>query len=83
MTDFFKKYSYTPDIEAINRGLSVLAGNLDNIVCEQVLKDCFSMMDLTSLKNNDTPTSIKKLVAKVNAFQKDYPEYPLPASICV
>lgn len=83
MTDFFKKYSYTPDIEAINRGLSVLAGNLDNIVCEQVLKDCFSMMDLTSLKNNDTPTSIKKLVSKVNAFQKDYPEYPLPASICV
>lgn len=83
MTDFFAKYGYTPDIEAINRGLAILAGNLENIICEPVLKDCFSMMDLTSLKNDDTPSSIKKLVAKVNSFKSEYPDYPLPASICV
>lgn len=41
------------------------------------------MMDLTTLKTDDTPASVCKLVGKVNAFQKDYPEWPLPASVCV
>lgn len=83
MTDYLNKYGYTPDIEAINRSLAVLAGNLENIICPQVLKDCFSMMDLTSLKNTDTEKSIAKLVGKVNAFHASFPDYPLPASICV
>ena len=41
------------------------------------------MMDLTTLKTDDTPASVTKLVNKVNAFQASYPEWPLPASICV
>ncbi|MBQ0043765.1 MAG: deoxyribose-phosphate aldolase [Bacteroidales bacterium] len=83
MIDYLSKYGYTPDIDAINRALQIIAGNLDKIMCEQVLKDCFSMMDLTTLKTNDTPTSVSKLVNKVNAFQTRYPDYPNPASICV
>jgi len=75
------KYGYTPDIDAINRSLSIIAGNLEPN--EQVLKDCFSMMDLTTLKTNDTPKSVTKLVTKVNEFQANYPGYPNPASICV
>lgn len=49
----------------------------------EILKKCFSMMDLTSLKNEDTPISIGKLVDKVNNFHSVYPDFPLPASICV
>lgn len=41
------------------------------------------MMDLTTLKTDDTPASVEKLVNKVNVFQESYPEYPLPASLCV
>ena len=48
-----------------------------------VLKDCLSMIDLTSLKTEDTPASITKLVEKVNAFHESFPGYSLPASICV
>lgn len=40
-------------------------------------------MDLTSLKANDTPSGILKLVGKVNGLASAYPAYPLPASICV
>ena len=40
-------------------------------------------MDLTTLKTDDTPASVTKLVEKVNAFGASYPEWPLPASICV
>ena len=81
--DFLSKYAYTPDQEAISRALDLIASNLENVASEQVYKDCFSMMDLTTLKTDDTPASVTKLVSKVNAFNESYPEWPLPASICV
>ena len=81
--DFFTKYGYTPNPEAMGRALDLIAASLEGVASEQVYKDCFSMMDLTTLKTDDTPASVTKLVSKVNAFQQSYPEWPLPASICV
>ena len=81
--DFLTKYGYAPDQEAMGRALEMIASNLDKVASEQVYKDCFSMMDLTTLKTDDTPASVAKLVGKVNAFRQDYPEWPLPASVCV
>ena len=40
-------------------------------------------MDLTTLKSNDTPESVCKLVDKVNRLPAEFPDYPLPASVCV
>ena len=81
--DYMTKYGYTPDRETIGRALDIIAANLENVASEQVYKDCFSMMDLTTLKTDDTPQSVTKLVNKVNTFRESYPEWPLPASICV
>ena len=81
--DYLKKYGYAPSSEAIGRSLEILAANLDKIASEQVYKDCFSMMDLTTLKTDDTPASVLKLVQKVNDFQLSRPDWPLPASVCV
>ena len=81
--DYLNKYGYTPDTEAIGRALEIIASNLENVASDQVYKDCFSMMDRTTLKTDDTPVSVEKLVKKVNAFQESYPEWPLPASVCV
>ena len=81
--DFLTKYGYAPNPEAMSRALDLIAANLDKVASEQVYKDCFSMMDLTTLKTDDTPASVTKLVNKVNAFQQSYPEWPLPASVCV
>lgn len=81
--DFLTKYGYAPDQEAIARALEIIASNLDNMASEKVYKDCFSMMDLTTLKTDDTPASVEKLVGKVNAFKETYPDWPLPASVCV
>lgn len=83
MDSLLEKYGYTPDKEVIDRSIELMAKNLDNVVSTQVLKQCFSMMDLTTLHTGDTPESVAKLVGKVNSFQTDFPEYPLPASICV
>ena len=81
--DYLNKYGYTPSSEAIGRSLEILAANLDKIASEQVYKECFSMMDLTTLKTDDTPASVLKLVNKVNDFQLARPDWPLPASVCV
>ncbi len=81
--DYLEKYGYTPDQDAIGRAIEMIAASLDNVASEQVYKDCFSMMDLTTLKTDDTPASVAKLVGKVNAFNESYPDWPLPASICV
>ena len=81
--DYLTKYGYAPDQEAIARALEIIATSLESVASEQVYKDCFSMMDLTTLKTDDTPASVEKLVAKVNVFNESYPEWPLPASICV
>ncbi len=81
--DLLEKYSYTPIQEEIGNALETISKNIEAAMSEQVLKKCFSMMDLTTLSTTDTPATVSKLVAKVNAFQESYPEYPLPASICV
>ena len=83
MAEYLTKYGYAPDQEAMGRALELIASNLDKLASEQVYKDCFSMMDLTTLKTDDTPASVTKLVNKVNAFPQSYPEWPLPASVCV
>ena len=83
MAEYLTKYGYAPDQEAMGRALELIASNLDKLASEQVYKECFSMMDLTTLKTDDTPASVTKLVNKVNAFCQSYPEWPLPASVCV
>ena len=83
MAEYLTKYGYAPDQESMGRALEMIAANLESVASEQVYKECFSLMDLTTLKTDDTPESVLKLVNKVNSFNQSYPEWPLPASICV
>ena len=83
MAEYLTKYGYAPDQESMGRALEMIAANLESVASEQVYKECFSMMDLSTLKTDDTPESVLKLVNKVNSFNQSYPEWPLPASICV
>ena len=83
MSTLSSKYGYTPDKDAIDRSLQTISASLESLSSNEVLMQCFSMMDLTSLSNKDTDTSITKLLEKVNVFRKEYPQYPLPASVCV
>lgn len=83
MTELFNKYGYTPDVEAMERSLGMIAKNLDNVVSPEVLQECLGFMDLTTLRPQDTVPSIVRLMDKVAAYHKAYPDYPLPASVCV
>ena len=81
--DYLVKYGYTPDAEMIASRLRAIASDRDTAATPEVLKKCFSLMDLTTLKSNDTVASVCKLVDKVTRLTEEYPSYPLPASICV
>ena len=81
--DYLEKFGYTPDEEKIAAGLETIAGNIDAVTSPEVLKLCFGAMDLTTLKSNDTVSSVLKLVGKVNGLAEAFPEYPAPASVCV
>ena len=83
MDTLCKKYGYSPDKEGIDRSLGIIAENLENVVSAEVLMDCFAMMDVTTLHTEDTVSSVSRLVDKVNSLKRDYPQYPLPASVCV
>lgn len=81
--NYLEKYGYTPDEEKIAAGIKAIADNLDQLCSPEVLKQCFSIMDLTTLSSSDTVESVSKLVDKVNKLAEAYPDYPAPASICV
>ena len=83
MANLSSKYGYAPNQEAIDKNLQKISSVLEENATPEVLKCCFSAMDLTTLRTNDTAPYVENLVRKVNAFRKDYPTYPLPASVCV
>ena len=83
MGNLHTKYGYSPDKEAIDRSLDLIASNLEGIKSDDVLRECFGLMDLTSLNTTDTVASVTTVVEKVNTCRDSYPGDPLPASVCV
>lgn len=84
MNSILEKYSYAvPSPEDIERRIASAASAASQIRGRDVLLKCFSFMDLTTLHTQDTVGSVAKLVDKVTALREEFPEYPLPASVCV
>ena len=50
---------------------------------KEIYKAVLGMIDLTTLNSTDTYTKVADLTEKVNRFHASFPDYPLPASICV
>ena len=68
---------------SVEKLISAVHANLEHWNTPQVYKECLGLIDLTSLKPNDTISSISKMVEKVNSFKSRFPDYNTPASICV
>ena len=81
--DLLQKYGYTPSEEEVAARIQAVAANLEGLGTPEVPKRCLSLMDLTTLKSDDTVASVCRLVDKANRLAEEYPDYPIPASICV
>lgn len=83
MYPLFEKYGMKIDREELDSRLAEIASGLKSTASVEILKTCFSLMDLTTLHTSDTDASVSALVDKVNALPVRFPDCPLPASICV
>lgn len=83
MDNYSGKYGYAPNDSKRNAIITNAAANIKTVSSPALLKKCFSLMDLTTLHTNDTKASVEALVRKANSIRKEFPDYPLPASVCV
>ena len=75
------KYGYVLRDEEIASRIQSVVENLPEQCPSDILKKCFSMMDLTTLKPEDTVESVEALVKKANGVLDTFSGYPLPASV--
>lgn len=78
-----EKYSLTINAEELEKELAKIKEQAKANFNAENLKIALGAIDLTSLHTSDTPEFISKFTDKVNKFKAQYPQYPLPASICV
>ena len=78
-----EKYSLTINAEELEKELAQIKEQAKANFNAENLKIALGAIDLTSLHTSDTPEFISKFTDKVNKFKAQYPQYPLPASICV
>ncbi|MBO8429567.1 MAG: deoxyribose-phosphate aldolase [Bacteroidetes bacterium] len=83
MKQILEKYGYAPDMEAIDRILTLIQNNLGSYESAGNLAACMGLIDLTSLNSADTEAKIAGMTQKVNMVKSSFPEYPAPAAICV
>jgi len=79
--NYLEKYGYVPT--NIDGKVAAVKDKLEKWQNKEVYTKALGMIDLTSLTVTDTPTKIAAMTQKVNRFNEQYPDCPLPASICV
>lgn len=66
-------------IDTIIEKYKIIPDNID----KEILKTCFSCIDLTSLNHTDNTKNISEMVNKVNNLSTNFPGMPNVAAICV
>lgn len=67
----------------IDKILNNIHHNLDLWLTPDNYRLCLGCMDLTTLNSTDTQKRVISFAEKVNGFKVRFPDYPLPAAICV
>ena len=68
--NYSEKYNYTPDAAKIASSIEAIVAGAESVASTEVFKTCFSFMDLTTLRSQDTPESVRALVDKVTRLRK-------------
>ena len=83
MKELIEKYNLEINAEKLEAELVKIKEEASSNINRENLKIALGAIDLTSLHTSDTPEFITQFTEKVNKFKAAYPNYPLPASICV
>lgn len=84
MEQFFANFKRDFNAELINNTVDTIYSNTGELHNDVVLlKKIFNLIDLTSLKTEDSAVSIRKLCEKVNKFHLQFADMPNVAAVCV
>lgn len=80
----YNEYDFNFTDESVKAEVArILADNFAKYNNPDVYKQCFGLIDLTSLNVSDTDDKIGMMMQKVNDFKSQYPEMPDVAAVCV
>lgn len=66
----------------IAKEVETINNSIEGYLTKDIFRKTLSFIDLTSLNSADTPSSIIKMVEKVNGFNNKFPDFMNVASIC-
>lgn len=79
-----KASNVVADDEAVKAAVEkILADNLEENMTQEVYRFLFNVIDLTTLRGEDSPQSVAAFTERVNAFDNEHPEMKNVAAICV
>lgn len=81
--ELLSKYNLEVNDNTVKQEVSEIVKKPKSFINREILKQIFSLIDLTSLSVTDTLSSIKYMTEKVNFLQKVFPDMPNVAAICV
>lgn len=77
---YSEKYNLNLEAGEMSGVLDSLANRIEGLRNPEVLLKCFSLMDLTTLRTQDTVSYVESFVSKLGSLPG---KYPMPASVCV
>jgi deoxyribose-phosphate aldolase len=81
---FEEKFNIEVDESVVNKALVAIKGKAnDRVNDKDLLKRCFSLIDLTTLNSTDSVERGELFAERVNNLAKQYPSVPNVAAICV
>jgi len=80
---YFSEYSFEVNIADVNRTLEKVRTATQQPAGPEVLSTIFSLIDLTTLSEQDSNEKIIRMCDQVNLLDEGYPSLPSPAAVCV
>ena len=76
-------FNLSVDADEVGRLLDQIKGVVPSADDKELLKNIFSLIDLTTLSERDNIESVSRLCEKLNMLAETYPSMPAVAAVCV
>lgn len=80
---YFQEFQYNVDESDVKREVEAIISGSKPDYTKERLGQLFSMLDITTLSEQDNSERIGILCDKINMLSDSYPELPSPAALCI
>ncbi|HKK61735.1 MAG TPA: hypothetical protein VJ951_04195, partial [Bacteroidales bacterium] len=80
---YFQEFQYNVIASDVKRKVEAIISGSKPDYTKERLGQLFSMLDITTLSEQDNSESIGILCDKINMLSDSYPELPSPAALCI